>query len=199
MALSFKFASNAAEWKKDLREKQKPVAEASVAALRDVAATSVQEGRKDIAAAGQGFTHAQWLSGLQYRTKGAREGGQASLDTTATVYHKYGIAGVFEYGATIKGRPLMWICEHKGATASRFDVSLRQKRGGQTRSPYLVSATIGGTPVLFDKRDKSCDRKPVFIGVPQINIPKKFHITEIVEKNFENFGTYFYLHFKDET
>ena len=131
MALSFKFASNAAEWKKDLREKQKPVAEASVAALRDVAATSVQEGRKDIAAAGQGFTHAQWLSGLQYRTKGAREGGQASLDTTATVYHKYGIAGVFEYGATIKGRPLMWICRAQG----RNGIQVRCFVAAKTRRP----------------------------------------------------------------
>src|SRR5580765_8318843 len=110
MALSFKFHSNVEEWKADIREKQRPVAEASIAALRDVAATSVQEGRKDIAAAGAGFRHAEWQSGLQYRTKETKtEGGAPSLNAKATIYHKYGIAGTFEYGATIQGRPLMWI------------------------------------------------------------------------------------------
>ena len=81
MALSFKFTSNVEEWKKSIREKQRPVAEAGIAALRDVAAMSVQEGRKDIAAAGAGFRHAEWQSGLQYRTKGASEDGEASLDS----------------------------------------------------------------------------------------------------------------------
>ena len=206
MALNFTFTSNAAEWKKDLREKQKPVAEASVAALRDVAATSVQEGRKDIAAAGPGFTRAQWQSGLQYRTKETKtEDGAPSLNAKATIYHKYGIAGVFEYGPTTirpKGGGLMWIpAAHKGSTASRFDVSLRQKKGGMTRSPFLESGTIGAkhTPALFDKRDKRRDRKPVFIGVPEVTVPDLFHITEITEANFENFGVLFYLHFKDET
>jgi hypothetical protein len=197
MALSFKFASNAAEWKASIREKQKPVAEAGIAALREVAAMSVQEGRKDIGAAGPGFRRAKWQSGLGYRTKETKtEDGAPSLNAKATIFHRYGIAGVFEYGATIHGRPLMWIpTEHKGASGARFGGSSLDKE----RSPFLVSATINGTPVLFDKRDKSRDRKPVFIGVKQVDIPKKFHVTEITEKNFENFGALFYLHFKDET
>lgn len=199
MALSFRFSSNVAEWKKDIRERQKPVAKASVAALRDVAATSVQEGRRDIAAAGPGFNRAQWQSGLQYRTKGAREGGEASMKATATVFHKYGIAGVFEYGpTTIKGRPLMWIpAAHKGATASRFGMG-RLKRGEVARSEHLEFATINGTPVAFDARDKSRTRKPVFFGVEEVTIPDKFHVTEITEKNADNFGVFFYLHFNPD-
>src|SRR5580765_4227089 len=195
MALKFSFTSNAAQWRAMMREKNRPVAEAGVAALRDVAALSVQEGRKDIAAAGAGFRRAEWQSGLQYRTKGATEGGEPSLKATATIFHKYGIAGVFEYGATIKGHPLMWIpTAHKGSLASRFGGSILNKK----RSEQLVSATVKGTPVLFDKRDKSRDRKPVYIGVPQITIPKKFHVNEIVKRNFEKFAALFYLHFKDD-
>src|SRR4029077_17624678 len=100
--------SNVEQWRRAVEEKRRPLAEAGVAALRDVAAISVQEGRQDIAAAGSGFSGAQWQSGLQYRTSGAKEkSGEPSLDAQATIYHRYGIAGMFEYGATIQGRPLM--------------------------------------------------------------------------------------------
>ena len=100
--------------------------------MRDVAAMSVQEGRQDIAAAGPGFARANGISGLQYRTKDTKtEDGAPSLKAKATIYHKYGIAGVFEYGADLKAKsgPLMWIpAQHKGATASRFDVSTAKAR-----------------------------------------------------------------------
>jgi hypothetical protein len=187
MALSFHFSSNIEDWKAGLREQQRPVAKAGVAALRDVAATSVQEGREDIAAAGPGFRHAQWQSGLKYRIKGANEGGEPSLNAKATIFHRYGIAGVFEYGATIQGRPLMWIPTTHGAPSP-----------GKSRKK-LTSATINGTPVLFDAADKDRKRKPLYIGVPQVDIPKKFHVTEITEKNFENFGVFFFLHFEDNS
>ena len=127
-----------------------------MAALRDVAATTVQEGRQDIGAAGPGFRRAQWQSGLRYRTKSATETGgfETMLKATATISHRYGIAGMFEYGPTeikAKSGQLMWIpTAHKGATASRFGGSILDK----TRSKFLESATINGTPVMFDKRDK---------------------------------------------
>lgn len=196
MALKFSFKSNIEEMRAAMLAKQRNVAQAGVAALRDVAATTVQEGREDIGGAGPGFRRAKWQSGLQYRTKDATAHGEPSLHAKATIFHRYGIAGVFEYGATIHGRPLMWIpTQRKGATASRFGGSLLDK----TRSKFLVSAVVNGTPVMFDTRDKARDRKPVFIGVKQVDIPKKFHITEIAEKQFEKFGTFFYLHFEDDT
>jgi len=197
MALKFSFKANVEEWRAMMLAKQRPVATAAVAALRDVAATTVQEGRKDIGAAGPGFRRAQWQSGLQYRTRGATEGGEPSLKASAIIFHRYGIAGIFEYGPTTikaKGGSLMWIpTQHKGATARRFGGSIIDK----TRSKFLESATINGTPVMFDSRDKRRDRKPVFIGVPEVNIPDKFHITEIAEAQREKFATFFYLHFED--
>ena len=90
----------------------------------------------------------------------------------------------------------MWIpTVHKGATASRFGGSILDK----TRSKFLVSAMVGNTPVMFDKRDKSRDRKPVFIGIRKATIPDKFHITEIAEKQSDKFVTFFYLHFEDNS
>jgi|SRR6185436_18329196 len=172
-------------WLKMIRDKQRPVATAAVAALRDVAAESVQEGRSNIAAAGAGFTRAKWQSGLQYRTSGATEGGEPSLQAKAVIFHKYGIAGVFEHGATIQGKPMLWIPTTHGApTASRS-------------GKKLTSATVRGQPMLFDANDKSRDRKPLYIGVPSVRIPKKFRITEIVKENVAKIAQAFLRHFKD--
>jgi hypothetical protein len=185
MAVKFKVTVDQPAWLKMLRNKQRPVATAAVAALRDVAAGAVQEGRSNIASAGTGFTRAQWQSGLQYRTKDTVEGGEPSLRAKATIFHKYGIAGVFEHGAIIQGKPLLWIpTKHGGPPASKS-------------GKKLISATINGTPVLFDANDRDRHRKPLYIGVPSVRIPKKFRITEIVKEHAAKFWSAFMSHFKD--
>jgi hypothetical protein len=169
-----------------IRDKQQAVAIAAVAALRETAADAVQEGRQNIGAAGPGFTRAKWQSGLQYLTKDASKGGEASLQAKAIIFHKYGIAGVFEHGATIQGKPLLWIpTEHGAPTASRS-------------GKKLVSATVRGKPMLFDANDKDRSRKPLYIGVKSARIPKKFRITEIVKEHVAKFTTLFIKHFKDK-
>jgi hypothetical protein len=174
------------QWLRDIRDKQRPVAEAAVGALRETAANSVQEGRADIASAGPGF-RGVWQQGLRYRTRNARdEGGGPSLQAEAIIYHRYGIAGVFEEGATIEGRPLLWLPTTRGAPAP-------SKSGKK-----LVSATVRGTPLLFDAADTDRKRKPLYIGVPRVRIPKKFHITQIVERNVEKIAQAFIRLFKGD-
>jgi Family of unknown function (DUF6441) len=169
-------------WLLKIREDQQAVATAAVAALRDVAAESVQEGRRNIAGAGK--FGPKWQSGLQYRTQNATEGGVPSLQARAIIFHKFGFAGVFEHGATIQGKPLLWIPTTEGApTASRS-------------GKKLVSATVRGQPMLFDANDKDRHRKPLYIGVPSVRIPKKWRITEIVKKHVKNFAAIFAKHFK---
>jgi hypothetical protein len=178
----FKVTSNTPDWLAAIRDKQKPVAEAAVAALRETAANSVQEGRKDIATAGA-FV-GTWVSGLQYRTKGARQGASPSLNAEATIFHRYGIAAVFEHGATIAGKPLLWIPTTRGGPAP--------KKSGKK----LVSATINGHPVLFDAADHDRHRKPLYVGVPSVRIKKRFHITEIVKDNVKHMAELFIKNFK---
>jgi hypothetical protein len=181
--LNFKFDEPA--WLKLIRDKQRPVATAAVAALRETAANAVQEGRQNIAAAGAGFQRAEWQSGLQYRTKEATEGGEPSLQASAVIFHKYGIAGVFEHGATIQGKPMLWIpTKHGAPTASRS-------------GKKLVSATVRGKPMLFDANDRDRHRKPLYIGVPSVRIPKKFRVTEIVKQHAARIAQLFIKHFKD--
>jgi len=179
----FKVTVDQPKWLKMIRDKQRPVATAAVAALREVAAESVQEGRQDIAASGR-FA-GRWLSGLRYRTVAAEAGGEPSLQAKAVIFHSFGIAGVFEYGATIEGKPLLWIPTDPAAPPAG--------RSGKK----LTSATINGTPVLFDAQDPDRHRKPLYVGVPTVRIAKKWHITEIVKKRFQQLGVVFIKYFKD--
>lgn len=184
MALKFKVKAEPDLWLKIIRDKQRSVATASVAALREVADDAVDEGRENIASAGQ--FGPQWQSGLKRRMKDATDKGEPSLQAKAIIFHKFGYAGVFEHGATIQGKPLLWIpTEQGGPTASRS-------------GKKLVSATVRGQPMLFDANDKSRDRKPLYIGVPSVRIPKKWRITEIVEKNAARLAELFLQHFKDK-
>src|SRR5262245_389482 len=123
MPAQFKVTVDKPRWLQMIRDKQRPVAEAAVAALREAAADAVQEGRQNIARAGK--FGPKWQQGLQYRIRG----GEPSLQAKAIIFHKFGFAGVFEHGATIQGKPLLWIPTTEGGP--------RASRSGKK----LVSAT----------------------------------------------------------
>jgi Family of unknown function (DUF6441) len=165
-----------------IRNKQRAVATAAVAALREAAGDAVEEGRDNIASSG--VFGEKWVQGLRRRITDATSGGEPSLQAKATVFHKSGLAGVFEHGATIQGKPLLWIPTHPGDPPAR--------RSGKR----LVSATIRGQPVLFDAADRDRHRQPLYVGVPTARIPKKWHITEIVKKHAARIGELFLKHFK---
>jgi hypothetical protein len=56
---------------------------------------------------------------------------------------------------------------------------------------------VRGTPMLFDANDKDRHRKPLYIGVPSVKIPKKFNIIEIIKQNAAKLGEAFLKRFKD--
>jgi hypothetical protein len=184
MALKVKVKVDQPAWLKMIRDKQRPVATAAVAALREAADDAVEEGRSNIASAGK--FGPKWQTGLKRRMKGAREDGEPSLQAKAVIFHKFGFAGVFEHGAVIQGQPLLWIPTTEGGPAA--------SRSGKK----LVSATVRGRPMLFDAGDKDRHRKPLYIGVPSVRIPKKFRITEIVKEHAARIGELFLKHFKDK-
>ena len=173
-------------------DKRLAVATAAVNALKDVSEAAVEEGRADIGRAGPGFRQAQWQSGYKYRIKGQTVDGVPSMSAISFFSHRYGIAGVFQKGMTIEGKPLMWIPARKGIA----------RLGGERRKTMrsdrkLTFATVRGVPLAFDANDKDRNRKPLYIGVPRVVIPKKFHLVEIVEANAEKIGEAFLREFKD--
>jgi Family of unknown function (DUF6441) len=179
MALKFEVKVDQSALQRMIQAKQQSLQKAAVAALRETAANSVKEGRSNIAGAGR--FGPKFQAGLQYRMESEAEGLQAK----AIVFHKIGRAGVFEYGATIQGRPLLWIPTTVGAP--------RAKRSGKK----LTSATVRGQPMLFDANDRDRHRKPLYIGVPSVSIPKKFRITEIVKEHAAKIAGLFIKYFKD--
>lgn len=184
MPAQFKVTVDTPRWLQMIRDKQRPVATAAVAALREAATDAVQEGRQNIA--GSGRFGGRWVSGLRFRTFDAEAGGKPSLQARVVIFHSFGIAGVFEHGATIEGKPLLWIPTNPRAPAA--------SRSGKK----LVSATVRGQPVLFDANDRDRHRKPLYVGVPSVRIPKKWRITEIVKEHARQLGMLFLKHFKGD-
>ena len=125
--------------------------------------------------------------------------GRNSLNATAHVYHKIPYAGVFEEGATIRGRPRMWLAlpnvpqryGRKPMTPELFRKSIGPlafvKRPG--KRPLLVAKAKKGknmTKVSL-ARFRSGGRGegpfvsvPVFVGLDSVSIRKRFNITGIV-------------------
>lgn len=157
--------------------RDKSVTKAAVAALRETAFNAVKEGRSNIAGAGK--FGPKWQQGLRYRIDGN------DLDAKAIIFHKFGFAGVFEHGAVIQGKPLLWIPTQEGGPAA--------SRSGKK----LTSATVRGRPMLFDANDKNRERKPLYIGVQEVRIPKKWRITEIVKEHAAKIAALFLKHFKN--
>jgi hypothetical protein len=138
---------------------KKRVQEAAMSSTEQLADDILSEGRADIAAAGR-FT-GSWISGFTYDI--------SSGDKAKTIVfrHSNPLWKVFQRGATIKGKPLLWIPVEPGGPPARdfpgrlFQVNRRKKRD----VPLLMSAD--------DKRVK-------YIGVKKVIIRRKFHLLKII-------------------
>ena len=166
---------------------QRKMAGAAVGALVQLSNDAVKEGRAQIAGSGRFSDQLRrtiraqdtWQSGLKARMRDAKGPEGPSLQAKALVFHTIGLAGIFEHGATIEGKPMLWIpTDPRAPPASRS-------------GKKLTSATINGTPVLFDAHDPDRHRKPLYIGVPSVRIPKKWRIIEIVKQHVAQFAQLF--------
>jgi hypothetical protein len=159
MALRVRFPSIKPQLDETVKEAKKRVQRAATAASEEFADNVISEGRSDIAAAGRfGGT---WLSGFTSEISG--EGKTKSI----TFRHSNPHWMVFQRGATIKGKPLLWIPVDPGGPPARefggrlFQVKRRRKRD----VPLLMSAD---------------DKKVKYIGVKKVIIRRKFHLLKII-------------------
>lgn len=165
------------------REIEKPMAKAATAAIRDAGDIAKRAGRSRIAAAG--FSR-KWQNALRvniYPPQGE------SLRPAAFVFHKIRYAGVFEEGAIVAGKPLLWL--------PLSNVPIRRGRA-MTPSQYVRSVgplvsvqRPGSPPLLFPKyrakrsrrrAAESLGRKPLYIGLSAVHIAKRFDIKDAVQK-----------------
>lgn len=159
------------------KQVQSPITDAAIGALDEARKAAVAQGRQSIRAA-QGNFKGGWVTGLTsrlYRNTG--------LDAAALVYHKIKIAGVFEFGATHVGRPLMWL--PIGNERGKKDLRGRNLAfvGRTGRAPLMVG-DVGG------------ERVPLLVGIPVVKIRKRFHIIEIIRSAAERLGEFYDKRFR---
>ena len=137
--------------------------------LKDAAKEIERRGKADIKSAGK-FGQ-RWVDGLkvdvssgQQRDAGGRFG---RVEDRIVISHQEVGFNVHQYGATIRGRPLLWIpfsdSDAEGIRARDYPGALfRVDREG--KAPLLMSVE---------------DKEPKYHGQREVKIPKRFHIVEI--------------------
>lgn len=134
------------------------VINASHDALRRASSEIIDQGRADIAGAGR--FGSRWTEGLQ---SALDLGTERSL---VTIFHLIPYWRIFEFGGTVKGKPLLWI-----PLSFSDAVGIKARDYGPL---FRVDRKIGA-PLLFSITDK----EPKYSGHESVFIPKKFHILSI--------------------
>lgn len=146
-----------------VKEYSDDVARASTEAARITAKDIEERGRKDIARGGN-FSSARWQDGFR-----AKISYLSRFDIRIRITHAVKYWKVFEFGAIIRGKPLLWIPlsfaeDAKGKRARDYPGRLfRVDR--KSGAPLLLSAETG---------------EPKYFGKESVKIPKKWHLREIV-------------------
>lgn len=143
--------------KKAFDETRQQFIAAAIGAVKDAEAIAVRNGRANIASAG---FPARWQAALTsrfYRNDG--------FNPAALIYHKFGIASVFERGKSISGKPMLWL-------------PIERNHPGRPRKPAfygnkLRSVNRGRRPLLF------LGKVPLFFGIPRVQIRRRFNLLAI--------------------
>lgn len=146
------------------------VREAARSAAQQAAEEIVERGRADIAAA-PGNWGTRWLEGLQ--AKVSEGGGNIRI----AVSHNVPYFGVFQHGAVIQGRPLLWI-PLSFADSATMTWPGRGARARDYPGRLFRVDRKAGAPLLLDYRTK----EPQYFGKESVTIPKKFHVLEIARE-----------------
>jgi hypothetical protein len=139
------------------------------AAAEQLAENILEEGRSDISGAGNFGT--RWTQGLT-----AEVDGDGNV-RTITLRHAVPYWRVFQYGALIEGKPMLWIPFEKGGPYARdYPGALRRVDPKSGKAPLLVG-----------------DGGPKYHGHESVTIPKKFHLVEIARAQSKTMGALFRL------
>lgn len=134
-----------------------------------------EKGRADIAAGGN-FSSARWQEGLH-----AKLSFKSRDDLNLRVTHDVPYWQVFEHGATIHGRPLLWIPLQGSEAASR---KVRARDFG--RPLFRVDRKKGGAPLLM-----SDGGVVQYFGKDSVTIPKKWHLREVIKQAARKMGGWY--------
>lgn len=191
MALKLKYTSFAGDFQRVIEvETKEVIASAATGAMKEAGDRIKKRGRESIAAGGFG---PKWQN--QLRVDIYPKSGKPSINAAAHIYHKIPFAGIFEYGGTVHGRPLMWI---------PIDANLPFRAGGKRWTPSLYQRQYGALysvrgaskPLLVGRAPGKDGNVPLFVGVRQVTIPKKFDVTSVVDEVANGFSALYEKHVK---
>jgi hypothetical protein len=131
-------------------------------AAEDVVEYVVPRAREDISQAGR--FGSRWTQG--FTGKVTEGGGNVKVSFSEVVPYWR----VFEFGAVIHGRPLLWIPlsfakDAQGIRARDYPGKL-----------FRVDRKAGGAPLLLGGNPAT----PKYFGIASVTIPKKFHLRDII-------------------
>jgi len=164
-------------WSAQTKRYSEKMVKATQASARRAAAAIETRGRENIKAGGN-FGSARWQAGFRaYLSFRSRV--RLSIRVTHSVFYWR----VFEFGAKIFGRPLLWIPlpwarEAQGIRARDYPGNLfRVERLG--RSPLLMARTGAGTV------------EAKYVGKEFVVIPRKWRLRDIVRQEQKRLGRYY--------
>ncbi len=213
MTLRLVVAAATGNFAEALKALQKPVATAATAAIREAADTVKTRARAEIA--GAGFSIG-WQNA--FRAQVFPKTGVA-INAAAFFTHKIPYFNVFEEGATIAGKPFLWL-PTKNVPLGRGKKPLTPKQYIDRVGPLISARGRQGNPILlgqgsrksgilratdravkvrknaFKKGSLFGDTVPMFVGIASVTIGKKFDIKSIVKQVSEQLPEIYLRHLK---
>jgi hypothetical protein len=191
---------------------EQPIARAATAAIAEAGDTVKGRVRADIAAAG--FSR-NWQNA--FRAQQYPKGGKISMGPAVHFFHKIPYADVFESGATIRGKPKLWLPLPSVPRGNRGNKPLTPKQYVQRVGPLVGGKSKSGTPLLFGRASRRTvlragerstrvrkgafgkvfsENVPLYVGIDSVTIGKKFHIRSIVQSVGSRIGALYLKHFR---
>jgi hypothetical protein len=201
MKFSLKYDAKKNDFAEAIAKLADPISEAGTLAVRRAAELAKKEARDSIGAAGFSKRWENTLRADVYPKRGE------SLNAAAAIYHKIPYAAVFEEGATIRGKPMLWVpmshtpkkLARRKLTPEVFATSVGDlfsfKKGGrvflsarmkvsraeaQRGAPYKVRISALRRGAVGSAKGVVVS-VPLFSGIDTVNIRKKFNVTKAVE------------------
>lgn len=174
MSIQLKFEDMSNLGKKfDLRVKNysERMIKATQETARITAADIEQRGRADIAKGGN-FSSRRWQEGFR-----AKISYLSRIDLRIRITHAVSYWKVFEFGATIRGKPLLWI-------PLSFATGVKGVMARDYASKLFRVDRKGKAPLLLDYFTK----KPKYFGKESVTIPKKWHLRQIARDASRRMG-----------
>lgn len=200
-------------WRRVFEADGERMATAATEAMREVGELAQAAGRASIKAAGGRFGRG-WPNALRLEVFPKS---QVSLGPTAFIWHKIPYAGVFERGAVIQGKPIMWVplknvpstIGGRKLTPDQYRVRIGPLRYVKPPNgpPLLVGRIASRTPrgrkitnvnlsALKRGANEGGRSVPIFVGIEVARISKRFDVAGAIAQATRNLPLLYFKHLR---